>query len=390
MDSGTPSHIYLTICLYISFYFLFFTNPPLPPPSQHRATGSDGQPYSSSSEDYFDRRAKSQSEQLDPFLAATRKATAIAKAQAKASVRNTIRNHSRQSSRQSSHSRQQSQHHHQRYSSGSQGNGILPSNKHSLHLGSFAHIRQKSNHNNTLNHPSYFGQATATTTSITTPPSTSTSSHTLTNPIFLDASYQKRPHKQWQGYPFTVVNSLRERKHRSPRSFHPRNHPHNHQNPHRYYQQQKQAQPYTKPGTSSFSLLSYTMQTSSIAQPMHPGALNTSPGVDRQEQVEEIKEIEELEQEEQQQQLQQQESTIHDPRPQHISITTERTTPRRSSSDNTNNHNTNTTRFPTGQGHSNGTSTLNTRTRYEPKCRLEGEDIIFLSLLLLFFGYYLS
>ncbi|KAG0342800.1 hypothetical protein BG000_001130 [Podila horticola] len=104
---------------------------------------------------------------------------------------------------------------------------------------------------------------------------------------------------------------------------------------------------------------------------MNPGALNTSPGVDRQEQVEEIKEIEELEQEEQKQELQQQESTIHDPRPQHISITTERTTPRRSSSDNTNNHNTNTTRFPTGQGHSNGTSTLNTRTRYEPKCRLE-------------------
>ncbi|KAG0358530.1 hypothetical protein BG005_002212 [Podila minutissima] len=109
---------------------------------------------------------------------------------------------------------------------------------------------------------------------------------------------------------------------------------------------------------------------------MTPGA-NTSPVVDKQEQVEEIKEIEELEQEEEQQQLQQQQQqqqeSIHDPRPQHISITTEGTTPHRSSSDNANPHNTNnkTTRFPTGQGHSNGTSSLNTRTRYEPKCRLE-------------------
>ncbi|KAF9336508.1 hypothetical protein BG006_008427 [Podila minutissima] len=120
------------------------------------------------------------------------------------------------------------------------------------------------------------------------------------------------------------------------------------------------------------------MQTPSIAQPMTPGALNTSPVVDKQEQVEEIKEIEELEQEEEQQQLQQQrqqqqQESIHDPRPQHISITTEGTTPHRSSSDNANPHNNNnkTTGFPTGQGHSNGTSSLNTRTRYEPKCRLE-------------------
>lgn len=85
-----------------------------------------------------------------------------------------------------------------------------------------------------------------------------------------------------------------------------------------------------------------------------------------------VEEIEELEQEE-----------THDSRPQHISITTEGATHRRSISDTSNNNNNNTnntdnrttttTRIP---GHSNGTPTLNTRTRYEPKCRLEGEDTI--------------
>ncbi|GJJ75878.1 hypothetical protein EMPS_08236 [Entomortierella parvispora] len=79
MDQGTPSNFYLTICLYVSFYFLFFTtaSPQLIPTDQ---------------ELHESRRAQSYSEQLDPFLAATRQAQAtkqvkdLAKARAKQTV----------------------------------------------------------------------------------------------------------------------------------------------------------------------------------------------------------------------------------------------------------------------------------------------------------------
>lgn len=59
MDQATPSDFYLTLCLYVSFYFLFFTTSLTIPTDQ---------------ELHDQRRAKSSSEQLDPFLAATRRA----------------------------------------------------------------------------------------------------------------------------------------------------------------------------------------------------------------------------------------------------------------------------------------------------------------------------
>ncbi|KAK3822274.1 MAG: hypothetical protein JOS17DRAFT_326436 [Linnemannia elongata] len=100
MDQATPSNFYLTICLYVSFYFLFFTSTShqlIVPPTDQELNET--------------RRAQSASEQLDPFLAATRQAKAtrqvksIAKARARRTV-DTVRGyHSRQ------HSKQQYQHH---------------------------------------------------------------------------------------------------------------------------------------------------------------------------------------------------------------------------------------------------------------------------------------
>ncbi|KAG0220625.1 hypothetical protein BGX31_010775 [Mortierella sp. GBA43] len=93
MDQATPSDFYLTLCLYVSFYFLFFTTSLAIPTDQELKD---------------QRRAKSYSEQLDPFLAATRKAHAaqqakgIAKARAKATFGSVRGHHSRQHSREPS------------------------------------------------------------------------------------------------------------------------------------------------------------------------------------------------------------------------------------------------------------------------------------------------
>jgi hypothetical protein len=119
MDQATPSNFYLTICLYVSFYFLFFTSTShqlnIVPPTDQELNET--------------RRAQSASEQLDPFLAATRQAKAsrqvrsIAKARAKRTV-DTVRGyHSRQ------HSKQQYQHH----SRGNTSSSSAGDKQHHLH-----------------------------------------------------------------------------------------------------------------------------------------------------------------------------------------------------------------------------------------------------------------
>lgn len=134
MDQAAPSNFYLTICLYVSFYFLFFTSTShqlIVPPTDQELNET--------------RRAQSASEQLDPFLAATRQAKAtrqvksIAKARAKRTV-DTVRGyHSRQ------HSKQQYQHHSRgNTSSSSAGDKQHQQHYQQSHFFQNRHLRQHS------------------------------------------------------------------------------------------------------------------------------------------------------------------------------------------------------------------------------------------------------
>ncbi|KAI1307047.1 hypothetical protein EDD11_004569 [Mortierella claussenii] len=146
MDQATPSNLYLTLCLYVSFYFLFFSTATTAAPSSTssatNAANSNNRNdskekhrfYTSSSlkfriptdQELRDkRRATSFSEQLDPFLLATRQAqarkqlTGVARSRAKATFgtvssvyhrhqRSHSRQHFQQDSLSTSHSRQHS------------------------------------------------------------------------------------------------------------------------------------------------------------------------------------------------------------------------------------------------------------------------------------------
>ncbi|CAO3571489.1 unnamed protein product [Mortierella alpina] len=166
MDQGTPPNFYLTVCLYVSFYFLFFSSA-----TPHLVLSN----IPTEQELHNNRRAKTFSEQLDPFLAATRHAHAtqqvkgIAKAKAKATVGTVRGYHSRQHSKNPSSS-----------STASRSVGTSSSRTHSRQH-SRQHSLQKSIHNRHQDHTSlandfplpgnYFAG-----------PSSSSSSHTLTDP----------------------------------------------------------------------------------------------------------------------------------------------------------------------------------------------------------------
>ncbi|KAF9959824.1 hypothetical protein BGZ70_008748 [Mortierella alpina] len=196
MDQGTPSNFYLTVCLYVSFYFLFFTSA-----TPHLVLNN----IPTEQELHNNRRAKTFSEQLDPFLAATRHAHAtqqvkgIAKARAKATVGTVRGYHSRQHSKNPSSS-----------STASRSIGTSSSRTHSRQ-----HSRQKSTHNRHQDHPSsandlplpgnYFAG-----------PSSSSSSHTLTDPppsnspAHHDFQLAQRRHGRERTGPYHQQSSLQQ------------------------------------------------------------------------------------------------------------------------------------------------------------------------------------